>query len=135
MQFSTQICSGSIPFKPATNMSYSINMAQHGSKINPKTIARRLEVNQSKKNPYLLKRRPSSNFRTLLLGPRSSDRRNANFLFSLFLLLPSFFSFPLSFFLLFPSFLSLSFFSFLSFLSVLLSTYCDLPLLIHTSNP
>ena len=87
-------------------------------------------INQSRKNPYLLKHSPSSNLRTLLLGPTSSDRLNADFLFSLilspFLLLPS----P---FLLLPShlisFLSLSFFSFFS-LSFLLG--CPSPELISS---
>ena len=123
MQFSTQIHSGSSPFKPDINPSHAINMAQHGSKIKLKTISQRLKVNQSRKNPYLLKRRPSSNLLTLLLGPRSSDRRNADFLFSLFLspfiLLPSLFlsSFSfisLPFILLFLFFLSFLFFPFCS---------------------
>ena len=56
------------------------------------------------KNPYLLKRSPSSNLRTLLLGRTSSDRRNANELRKK----PS------------TSFLFLSFFSF-SFLFIIFS--------------
>ena len=140
MQFSTQIHSDSSPFKPAINPSHIINMAQHDSKIKLKTIAQRLEINQSRKNPYLLKRRPSSNLLTLLLGSwskefRSSKRRlpflPLSFSLSSHSLSLSFFSFlPFS-----PFHSSLSFLSFLSSLSVLLSTCCDLPLFIHTSNP
>ena len=37
-----------------------------------------LEVNQSRKNLYLLKCSPSTNLRTLLLGSTSFDRQNAN---------------------------------------------------------
>ena len=101
------------PFKPATNPSHTINMAQHGSKINPKTIAQRLEVNKSRKNPYLLKHSPSSNLRTLLLGSTSSERWNAKVLrkkLSTSFLFLSFFSFY------FP-FLLFSFFSYFPFLS------------------
>ena len=84
------------------------------------------------KNPYLLKRSPSSNLRTLLLGPTSSDRRNANelrkkpptsFLFLSFFSLSFLFSFP---FLSFHPFL----FSFPLCCSYSLRIGCELPLFI-----
>ena len=89
--------------------------------------AQRLEINQSKKNPYLLKRSPSSNLRTLLLGPTRSYCRNANESrkkpsASLFLFF-------------FPSFLSfLSFFSPFTF-SLFLSSLLLLPSTIWLLTP
>ena len=120
------------PFKPNTNMSHTINLAQQDSKINPKTIAQRLKVNQSMKNLCLLKRSPLSNLRTLFLGPTSSDRRNADFLFSLFL---SPFLHLSSLFLSSLSFLSLPFLFSLSFLFILLSTGCEPPYLYTLQTP
>ena len=83
------------------------------------------------KNLYLLKRSPSSNLRTLLLGPTSSNRRDVNelmkkpptsFIFlSFFFLSFLFFLFSLSFLLSISLISSLSLF--LSCLSLLLQTH------------
>ena len=123
MKFSTQIRSGSSPFKPATNLSHAINTAQHNSKINPKTIAQRLEVNQSRKNPYLLKR--SSLVESMDFTPWSNEFRPSERRLS-FLPLSLSFSSP-SLFLSFFSFLPFSNFLFLFpfFLSFLFSPFCS----------
>ena len=124
------------PFKPATNPSHTINMAQHGSKIGPKTIAQRLEINQSRKNPYLLKCSRSSNLQTILLGSTSSDCWNVNILRkkppASFLFL-SLFSFFFLFFLFSFFFLLSPFSPFLPFAYAI--TGCEPPYLYKIQNP